>query len=309
MQTLKLYETMRNVPKPTKYINPMIDWAFKKIFKDSGNKQLLIRPLNEIFKLRIADLEIRESEQLGSSQENRNASFDLFCTSRDGEQFIIEIQLSRQVYFLERALFYTSLTISQAATKGDWNYNVPPVFFLGLLNFDFRKLKGHSDSDTSQFIHRFSLNNAESGEQMTDKLQFVFMEIERFDKRAEECGSFEEKFLYMMKNLPTFAEEPELLWDDPYFASLLSEANYVGMTAAQKEEYEDAMRRDWDYKNTIDCAHDEGFAEGEAKGRAEGEAKEQRAIARRMLAEGLSAEVVAKCTGLAAGQVKELLKG
>ena len=46
MQTLKLYETMRNVPKPTKYINPMIDWAFKKIFKDSGNKQLLIRPLN-----------------------------------------------------------------------------------------------------------------------------------------------------------------------------------------------------------------------------------------------------------------------
>ncbi|MCH5174028.1 MAG: hypothetical protein J1D85_07475, partial [Bacteroidales bacterium] len=114
---------------------------------------------------------------------------------------------------------------------------------------------------------------------------------------------------------------PELLWDDPYFASLLSEAKYVGMTAEQKEEYEDAMRRDWDYKNTIDCAHDEGFAEGEAKGRAEGEAKghaaglaegeakEQRAIARRMLAEGLSAEVVAKCTGLAAGQVKELLKG
>ena len=81
------------------------------------------------------------------------------------------------------------------------------------------------------------------------------------------------------------------------------------------------MRRDWDYKNTIDFAHDKGFEEGReqglsegeakgiAKGRAEGEAKlaeEQRAIAERMLAEGLSAEVVAKCTALTTEQVKEL---
>ena len=77
------------------------------------------------------------------------------------------------------------------------------------------------------------------------------------------------------------------------------------------------MRRDWDYKNTIDFAHDKGFeegreqglAEGKAKGRAEGEAKlaeGQRAIAERMLAEGLSAEVVAKCTALTIEQVKAL---
>ncbi|MCH5174094.1 MAG: hypothetical protein J1D85_07810, partial [Bacteroidales bacterium] len=69
----------------------------------------------------------------------------------------------------------------------------------------------------------------------------------------------------------------------------------------------------WDYKNTIDFAHDKGFEEGREQGRAEGlsegEAKlaeEQRAIAERMLAEGLSAEVVAKCTALTIEQVKEL---
>ena len=58
------------------------------------------------------------------------------------------------------------------------------------------------------------------------------------------------------------------------------------------------MRRDWDYKNTIDFAHDKGFEEGLAEG--------QRAIAERMLAEGLSAEVVAKCTALTIEQVREL---
>ena len=77
------------------------------------------------------------------------------------------------------------------------------------------------------------------------------------------------------------------------------------------------MRRDWDYKNTIDFAHDKGFeeglAEGEAKGMAAGEAKgrteEQRAIAKRFLSVGLSAEAVAEGTGLPIEQVKELQKG
>ena len=148
---------------------------------------------------------------------------------------------------------------------------------------------------------------------MTDRLQFVFMEIGRFDKAASECGSFEERFLYMMKNIPTFAEAPELLWDDPYFASLLDEAEYAGMSGEQKAQYREAMRRDWDYKNTIDFAHDKGFeeglAEGEAKGRAEGEAKlaeEQRAIAKRLLAAGVSVELVAESTALPIEQVKEL---
>ena len=65
------------------------------------------------------------------------------------------------------------------------------------------------------------------------------------------------------------------------------------------------MRRDWDYKNTIDFAHDKGFEEGREQGRAEGLAagearlaEEQRAIAKRLLAAGVSVELVAAGTGL-----------
>ncbi|MCH5173877.1 MAG: hypothetical protein J1D85_06680, partial [Bacteroidales bacterium] len=69
----------------------------------------------------------------------------------------------------------------------------------------------------------------------------------------------------------------------------------------------------WDYKNTIDFAHDKGFeeglAEGEAKGRAEGRTEEQRAIAKRLLAAGVSVELVAESTALPIEQVKELQKG
>ena len=56
-----------------------------------------------------------------------------------------------------------------------------------------------------------------------------------------------------------------------------------------------AMRRDWDYWNTIDYARKEG--------RDEGKAEEQHRIAKRLLAAGVSAELVAESTGLSVGEL------
>ena len=70
------------------------------------------------------------------------------------------------------------------------------------------------------------------------------------------------------------------------------------------------MRRDWDYWNTIDYARKESRAEGHAEGLAEGETKgrleEQHRIARRMLAAGMSAELVSESTSLPLEQVLSL---
>ena len=306
---------VRPVAEP-RYIDPMVDYGFKKIFKESGNKQLLIRPLNSIFGLDIADLEIGETERLGETTEDRSACFDLYCTSSDGKKFIVEVQLARQEYFLERALYYTTFPIAQSARKGHaggrWDYDLPRVFFLGLLNFDFRDLHGQGSSDPARYVHRFSLRDEETGDRMTDRLEFAFMEIRRFAKSKDECESFEEKFLYMMKNMPRFAEEPDL-WNDPYFESMLKEAEYARMAGPEKEQYRKAMRRDWDYWNTIDYARKEsraeGHAEGHAEGLAEGRLEEQHRIARRMLAAGLSAELVSESTSLPLEQVLSLQEG
>ena len=289
-----------------KYIDPMADFGFKKIFKESGKKQLLIRPLNAIFGLDIADIEIRDGERLGETPEDRNACFDLFCVASDGKKFIVEVQLLRQEHFLERAVYYTTFPIAEAARKGldgsgPWNYDFPPVFFLGLLNFDFRELHGQRTSDAGQFIHRFSLRNDRTGELMTDRLRFAFLEIRRFDKTKEECEDFEDRFLYMMKNIPIFAEVPDV-WEDPYFQMMLDEAEFAQMSRQQKEQYRKEMRRDWDYKNTMDYA----IARGKEEGRAEGILQEQQTIARRMLEQGLAVEMITACTQLTEEQIRAL---
>ena len=297
-----------------KYIDPMHDFGFKKIFKESGRKELLIRPLNVIFGLDIADIEIRDGERLGETPEDRSACFDLFCVSSDGKRFIVEVQLFSQPHFLDRAVYYTTFPIAESARKGvedgrSWDFAFPPVFFLGLLNFDFRKPAGHGAPGREKFIHRYSLREDRTGELMTDRLHFAFLEIGRFDKGREECASFEDRFLYMMKNLPTFAESPAE-WEDPYFRTMLKEAEFAGMSREQKDQYRKEMRRDWDYKNTMDHAvargREEGIAQGHAQGLAEGISQEQQAIARRMLADGLPIEAVVKYTTLTEDQIRAL---
>lgn len=162
-------------------------------------------------------------------------------------------------------------------------------------NFDFP-----NPTSVRHFIHSFSLRENRTGELMTDRLNFVFLEIDRFDKPQEACISFEERFLYMMKNLP-IADVPVLWEEDPYFQTMLEEAEFARMSRAEQERYKKRLKMG-DYKNQIDYA----VQRGHAAGLAEGQAEEARAVARRMLAEGLSPEIVSKCTELSAKQVRAL---
>ena len=91
---------------------------------------------------------------------------------------------------------------------------------------------------------------------------------------------------------------------------LYDAAEFANMDVAKQTKYETYMRTELDIIAEKAYARDEGLAEGRAEGRAKGLAEglaEGRAegareatleTARRMLAEGLSVEMAAKCTGL-----------
>ena len=104
-------------------------------------------------------------------------------------------------------------------------------------------------------------------------------------------------FLYLMKNLPTFAEKPEL-WDDPYFNEFMEQATFASMTREEQDAYIASMKQKWDYKNTIDYAREEG--------REEGEENKAREIARRMLEDNEPMKKIVKFTGLSEEQIKAL---
>jgi len=114
-------------PFTGRYIDPLVDFAFKKIFGSEPNKDLLIAFLNEVFRgrKRIVDLAYDKNEHPGDLKHEGAAIFDLLCTGENDEKFLIEVQRGRQGNFKERALFYTSRLISNQAPKGnraEWAY-------------------------------------------------------------------------------------------------------------------------------------------------------------------------------------------
>lgn len=61
-----------------------------------------------------------------------------------------------------------------------------------------------------------------------------------------------------------------------------------------------------DWHNAINHAEYKGELKGELKGREEGAALKSREIASQMRAEGLSPEIIQKCTGLSMDEIAEL---
>ena len=117
-----------------KYINPFTDFGFKKLFGEEANKNLIIDFLNSLLykehKHKIKDLIFKKSEQLGSTEMNRKAIFDLYCEDEIGQKFIVELQKAEQKFFKDRTVYYSTFPIQEQAKRGDWGYKLNPIIVL-----------------------------------------------------------------------------------------------------------------------------------------------------------------------------------
>ena len=131
-----------------KYINPFTDYGFKKLFGEEPNKDLLLDFLNELLKEeqgQIKDLTYLKTEQLGASNVDRKAIFDLYCENEKGEKFIVELQKSKQNFFKDRTAYYSTFPIKEQAKRADWNFELKAVYTIAILDFVFDSDKNEPD--------------------------------------------------------------------------------------------------------------------------------------------------------------------
>ena len=306
-----------------KYIDLMVDWSFKKIFGTEVNKDILIEFLKVIFpQYAISDITYVPTEQLGIMEDDRKAIFDVLCRTEDGKTFLVEMQRGYQKHFFERALFYTSFPIMKQGKKAlaeeargnrPWDFSLDGVFFLGILNFKYE--------DDEMTEHRYRLMEATSKKLMTDKLEFVFVEVEKFDKGENELETDLDKWLYLLKNMSNLLERPERL-RDRIFTKLFDVAELAQLDDKDRTNYIKSMNTERDTYNQIEYAREtgreeghkvgkeeglkEGKEEGIKEGREEGAKKNSFDIAKRMLEKGIDIETISELTGLTAEEISRL---
>ena len=71
-----------------KYVNPFTDFGFKKIFGEEASKPLLIDFLNALLpeQNKIANLTFKNNEQLGQTEADTKAIYDIYCETESGEK-------------------------------------------------------------------------------------------------------------------------------------------------------------------------------------------------------------------------------
>lgn len=276
-----------------KYINPLTDFGFKKLFGTEPNKMLLIDFLNQILpeKHQIKDLTYSRSEQLGLNELDRKAIFDLYCIGESGERFIVEIQKAKQNFFKDRSIYYASFPIQEQAKKGDWDYRLDPVYTVGILDFGFDDHKSEEE-----LLHIVELKNQRC-EVFYDKLKFIYIELPKFKKQEQELETQFDKWLYVFRHLSNLQDRPQKL-QDKIFQRLFEAAEIAKFSAEEREAYEESLKYYRDLKNVVDTSREEGIIAGIEKRNIE--------IAKKMKEKGMSNSEISELTGLNADEIKEL---
>jgi predicted transposase/invertase (TIGR01784 family) len=293
------------MPTKEKYLNPYTDFGFKKLFGTDVNKELLIDFLNQLITEQgtITDLQFLSAEQLGRSQFERKAVFDIYCENEKGEKFIVEMQKAEQSYFKDRSVYYSTFPIQEQAMSGKWNYQLKAVYFVGILDFVFDENK----DDEQVFHHEVKLIDTATNKVFYDKLTFIYLEMPKFNKTENELTTHFDKWLYVLKSLPKFQQRPEIL-KEQIFNKLFQVAELSKFTPVEVRGYEESLKIYRDNINVIDTAKAEGIKEGKAEGIKEGMEKGKLEVAQSLFKMGIPLSQITEATALSESEINQILK-
>jgi len=288
-----------------KYINPFTDFGFKKIFGEESNKDLLIDFIHTLLphKKNILSIRYLQTEKLGRANTERRAVFDLYCENDQGEKFIVELQRAEQEYFKERSIYYATFAIQEQAQKGKWNYNWQGVYTIAIMDFTFPQMM-HPNVKSEIVLY-----DQHNQVVFSDKLQFIYLEMSKFNKTLEELETYDDKWLFLLKNLDKLYEIPEQLREKA-FLKIFQLAEIAKYKPKERQNYEQSLKEYRDLENSLELKYEkgkkEGRKEGRREGRREGRIEGKIEIAFNAIKKGFDDQTIADLTGLSIEDIQKL---
>ena len=239
----------------------------------------------------------------------------IYCTTDEGKEIIVEMQNRGQEHFIDRALYYTSRVIVNQGIKGEWDYDIRPVYTICFMNFVDPLLP------LGKFRTDMVLADRDTGKTVSDKIRMIYLMLPLFEKTEAECETDFERWIFVLKNMNTFERMP-FLAKNAVFKKLAEISDLRTLSKKDMDKYEDSIRimRDayatykYAIKTGLEDGRKQGLEEGMAQGMAQGiekgmaqgiekgkaEAEHQKNIefAKLMLSDGDSTEKIQKYTGL-----------
>jgi predicted transposase/invertase (TIGR01784 family) len=230
-----------------KFVDVKNDVAFRKIFGNENKKVILISFLNAVLGLegqdRVKEVTLLNPFQLPRIAGEKSSIIDVRATDEKGVTFIVEMQVAEPAGFDKRVLYYTSKDYAGQINSGDDYPLLRPVYFIGVLNFNYFIGKDYLSSHL--------IIDEASGECAFKDLKFRFIELKKFNKNAHELNSIIDKWTFFIKNAEELEVIPENIDDE-----------------GLKEAYEEAAQHNWT-REAYDAYIYSGIRDQDEKGRIE----------------------------------------
>ena len=285
-----------------KYINPLTDFGFKKLFGEESTKDLLLDFLNAILQNEegiITSIEFSKNEHLGKMEVDRKVVFDIYCTNKRGEKFIVEMQKTRQAHYKDRSLYYATYPIQELAITGEnWNFKLNAVYSISILDFLLPE-----KNNSQKYYRKVKLIDTDTKDVFSNKLTFVYVELPKFKKEQNELKNQFEKWLFLLKHLPRLQKLP-IKMQENIFKKVMDVAELAKLNKEEQAAYEQSLKAYRDLQNVKDTY----FEEGEIKGRIQGKIEGKIETAINAQKQGLPIDVIAAITQIAENELLQIFK-
>ena len=300
------------------------DWAAKRMLRNKANFSVLEGLVQVLIGEPIKIVEILESESNQDRDDDKFNRVDIKAKNSKGEIILVEIQQTRELYYLQRILYGVAKTVTEHIHLGQKYDQVKKVYSISILYFDLGRGADYIYHGQTKLI----------GVHTGDQLQINTKEAGLIKMVSPE-DIFPEYFIIRVNEFNAVAKTPLEEWmsylKDGYInkdttTPGLKEARerllYLKMSDEERRAYDRHLDNVMVQNDVLDTAKDEGRAEGLAEGRAEGLAEGRaeglakgrtegaadaaRENARRMKADKMPLELIAKYTGLTADEIVTL---
>lgn len=276
------------------------DWAIKRLLRQKANFVVLEGFLTVFLGERITITEILESEGNQLSEDDKFNRVDIKALNSKGEIIIIEIQNTRELYYLERILYGVAKAITEHIYLGDRYYKVKKIYSISILYFDIGKGSDFLYHGQNQFVgvHTKDLLQVNTKEKnaIISRLpseifpEYILIRVNEFNKVA--LSPIEEWMSYLKDG----KINPDT--KTPGLSEARDRLKYYSMSPKERRAYDEHLSAIMIQNDVLDSAKLEGRMEGRMEGILEGEEKKNLENAKRMKALGVSLEVIKQVTGL-----------
>lgn len=303
-------EREKTMNEDNRYVR--FDWAAKRMLRNKADFVVFEGLISVLLGEKITIVELLESEGNQNYEDDKFNRVDIKAKNSKDEIILVEIQQTRELYYLQRVLYGVAKAITEHISRGQSCKNVKKVYSINIIYFDLGQ-------GADYLYHgQMKLTGVHTG----DALLIGQRDRDALRMQAPE-EVFPEYYIIRVNEFNKLATTPLEEWleylktghiDEDTTAPGLLEARerleYLKMDRKQRAEYDNHLDILMYQNDVLEGAKQEGLAEGRAEGRLEGrlEGEKNKAaeIARQLKSMGLSIEDVAKATGLTVDEVKKL---